>query len=262
MSDQRFFDLAMQAVAQQASEAERAELEALLARQPELRAEFARLQGEVRLTKDVLPLVDATRASVSEFPAYARERLQTTVRQTLGRPQSPPLPASDEARRMMWEVQYAAPDEAPEPVASDQVHRIMWRWRWLLGLAAATAVIALIAIPLLRQAPGPVIQVAMLDTAGASRGSEAKELALLQQTWNQAVVDSFSSTENARAWETNWPGDGRGAVVKVLYDRAAGELRVLGRWKGKSFAKTFLVEQDFAAALDQAKVFVQEQTRR
>ena len=126
---------------------------------------------------------------------------------------------------------------------------MMWRWRWLLGLATAAAVIALVAIPLLRQAPAPVIQVAMLDTAGASRGAEAKELALLQQTWNKAVVDSFSSTENARAWETNWPGDGRGAVVKVLYDRPAGELRVLGRWKGKSFARTFVVEQDFAAAL-------------
>ena len=71
----------------------------------------------------------------------------------------------------------------------------------------------------------------MLDTAGASRGSDAKELALLQQTWNKAPVDSFSSAENARAWETNSPGDARRAVVKVLYDRPAGELRVLGRWK-------------------------------
>ena len=102
----------------------------------------------------------------------------------------------------------------------------------------------------------------MLDTAGASRGSEAKEQALLQQTWNKAVVDSFVSTESAQAWETNWPGDGRGAVVKVLYDRAAGELRVLGRWKGTSFARTFVVEQDFAATLDQAKAFIQQQTSR
>lgn len=102
----------------------------------------------------------------------------------------------------------------------------------------------------------------MLDTAGASRGSEAKEQALLQQTWNKAVVDSFVSTESAQAWETNWPGDGRGAVVKVLYDRAAGELRVLGRWKGTSFARTFIVEQDFAATLDQAKAFIQQQTSR
>jgi hypothetical protein len=102
----------------------------------------------------------------------------------------------------------------------------------------------------------------MLDTAGASRGSEAKELAALQQTWNKAVVDSLSSAENARAWETNWPGDGRRAVVKILYDRPAGELRVLGRRKGKPFAKTFVVEKDFAAALSLARAFIREQTSR
>jgi hypothetical protein len=102
----------------------------------------------------------------------------------------------------------------------------------------------------------------MLDTAGASRGSDAKELALMQQVWNKSLVDSISSAENARAWETNWPRDGRRAVVKVLYDRPAGELRVLGRWKGKPFAKTFVVEQDFASALCLARDFIREQTSR
>ena len=238
MSDQRFFDLAMKAIARQATDAERAELDALLAREPELRDEFARLQGDARLAKDVLPLVDATRAAVGEFPAWARERLQTKARQTLGRRELPSASAGDKERRMMW------------------------RWRWLLGLAAAAAVVTLVMLPLVREAPAPVMQVAMLDTAGASRGSDAKELALLQQTWNKAVVDSFSSAENARAWETNWPGDGRSAVVKILYDRPAGELRVLGWWRGKPFAKTFVVEQDFAAALNQAKEFVREQANR
>ena len=135
-------------------------------------------------------------------------------------------------------------------------------WRWLLGLVAAAAVITLVAIPVLRQAPAPVIQVALLDTAGASRGAEAKDLALLQQAWSKAAVDSFSSGADARAWETNWPGQGRGGVVKVLYDRPAGELRVVGRRKGRPFAKTFGVEQDFGAALSHAKAFIQEQTGR
>ena len=136
----------------------------------------------------------------------------------------------------------------------------MWRWRWLLGLATATAAIVLAVV--LRQAPAPMIQVAMLDAAGASRGSDAKELALMEQAWNKTPVDSFSYAENARAWETNWPGDGRRGVVKILYDRPAGELRVLGRWKGKPFAKTFVVEQDFASALSLARDFIREQTSR
>ncbi len=238
MSDQRFFDLALKAIAQQASEAERADLDALLARQPDLRAEFARLQADVRLAKDALPLVEATRATSGELPAYARGRLQTKVRQTLGRPQPVASSASDEERPMLW------------------------RWRWLLGLATAAAVVTLVMLPILRQAPAPVVQVAMLDTAGASRGSEAKEMVLLQQTWKNAVVDSFSSRENARAWETNWPGDPSGRVVKVLCDRAAGELRVFCRWNGKTFSRTWLVEQDFETVLSQAKAFIQEQTKR
>ena len=236
MNDDQFFDLAMKVIAEQATEAERTELDALVARQPKLKAEFERLQADVRLAREVLPLVRATEATAPELPAYARGRLQTKVRQTLGHPQ-PSVPS-----------------------ASDKERRMMWRWRWLLGLATAAAAVALVMA--LWHAPAPVIQVAMLDTAGASRGSDAKELAALQQTWNKAVVDSFSSAENARAWETNWPGEGGKAVVKILYDRPAGELRVLGRWKGKPFAKTFVVEQDFAAALSLARDFIREQTSR
>jgi hypothetical protein len=236
MNDDQFFDLAMKVIAGHATEAERAELDGLVARQPELKAGFERVQADARLARGVLPLVSATEATAPEMPAYARGRLQTKVRQTLGRPQ-PSVPS-----------------------ASDEERRSMWRWRWLLGLATAAVAIALVVV--LWQAPAPMIQVAMLDTAGASRGSDAKELALMQQAWNKAPVDSFSSAENALAWETNWPGVGRRAVVKILYDRPAGELRVLGRRKGKPFAKTFLVEQDFAVALSQARDFIREQTSR
>ena len=153
MNDDHFFDLAMKVIARQATEAERAELDALVARQPELKAEFQRLQADVRLAREVLPLVSATEATAPELPAYARGRLQTKVRQTLGRPQ-PSVPS-----------------------ASDEERRSMWRWRWLLGLATAAAAVALVMV--IWHAPAPLIQVAMLDTAGVSRGSDAKELAAL-----------------------------------------------------------------------------------
>src|SRR5207253_1098340 len=86
INDQSFFELAMKVIARQATDAERADLHALLAQQPELRAEFARLEADAGVAKDVLPLITACTASTGEFPAYARERLQTAVRQTLGRP--------------------------------------------------------------------------------------------------------------------------------------------------------------------------------
>ena len=98
MSDQRFFDLAMKAIARQASEAERAELDALLAREPQRRAEFEGLQADTRLAREVLPLVDATDATAPELPGYVRERLQTKVRQTLGRPQQAGPPAGERER--------------------------------------------------------------------------------------------------------------------------------------------------------------------
>ena len=54
MNDEPFFDLAMKVIAGQCTDAERAELDALLAREPKLRAEFARLQADVRVAEDAL----------------------------------------------------------------------------------------------------------------------------------------------------------------------------------------------------------------
>ena len=111
MNDERFFNLAMKAIARQDTEAERAELDALMARAPELKQEFERLQADVRTAKDTLPLVEAAQATTGELPAYARGRLQTKVRETLGRPA-----AGKETSR-----------------------RLAWGWRWVLGLAATAA---------------------------------------------------------------------------------------------------------------------------
>ena len=72
MNDERFFDLAMKVIARQATDAERTELDARLARDPDLRAEFERLQADARTARDALPLVDATQATAGELPAYAR----------------------------------------------------------------------------------------------------------------------------------------------------------------------------------------------
>ena len=117
MNDERFFDLAMKVLARQASDAERAELDARLATEPALRAEFERLQADARVAKEALPLVAAAQAATGELPAYARGRLQTKVRQALGR---------------------------PDTAAREPDRRLAWGWRWLLGLAAATAVIVLL----------------------------------------------------------------------------------------------------------------------
>jgi hypothetical protein len=173
-------------------------------------------------------------ATAGELPAYARGRLQTKVRQTLGRP--------------------AAEKEPNRSFA--------WGLRWWLGLAAATAVVVLIVLPSLRTPSGPVIQVAMLDLGGATRGGDTtNEVAMLNQSWQNAKVDSFASADELRAWETNWPAIKQPAI-KIIYDRAAGEVRVLGRWEGKNLEKTFIIDQSLATTLKQVREFVEAQSKR
>lgn len=234
MNDQHFFDLAMKVIARQADEEERADLDAMLAGKPELRAEFTRLEADARVAKDVLPLVAACTSSTSRFPAYARERLQTTVRQKLGRPKRPEK-KSDRS--------------------------LAWGWRWVVGLAGATAVVVIVALSIFHAPNAPEFQLAMLDTVGGTRGTDMNELATLQGTWKESPVQHFSSASELEAWEKNWPnGDGRPAA-KIIYDPAAGEVRVSGRSRGKFFQRTFSVERDLATTLQQARVFIREQTK-
>ena len=232
MNDEQFFDLAMKVIAGQGTDAERAELDALLAREPKLRAEFERLQADVRTAKDALPLVEATSATTGELPNYARGRLLTKVRQTLGRP---------------------ATEKEPD-------RRLAWGWRWFLGVATATAVVLLVVLPIFRTPGEPVIQLAMLDLTGGTRGSDTNEVQLLRQSWNVATVQSFAEFQLLRAWETNWPA-GKQPAFKIVYDRAAAELRVLGKRGGSLFSKTFPIENELATTLKHAQEFVREQSR-
>jgi hypothetical protein len=229
MNDQEFFDLAVRVVARRASAAEREQLDGMLASQPELKARFEEIQAGARLAKKVLPLVEAVQSSSGEFPAYARERLLAEVRQTLGTPQ----PAR--ARRG-------------------------WNWRWALGVAAGAVAVVLLLVPIVRTPVEPVIQVAMLDTAGPVRGEDT-ELDALRAQWKHSEVQTFSKASQLEAWRTNWPS-GTMVAAKVIYDRAAGEVRVILRGPGKSAERTFQAGQDLAATLRQATDFIRQQTRK
>lgn len=225
MNDQRFFDLAVKTIARQSTEAERAELEAMVTREPALKAEWEKLQADARLAKEVLPLAAAAESTSGEFPAYARERLQTKVKQTLGGSKS---------------------------------RSAGLRWGWLLGLSGAAAAVVLLVV-FASHPPAPVIEVALLDTAGAVRGSETNETAVFKQRWANATVQVFDKSADLDAWQTNRISDGK-PVAKVLYDRAAGEVRVVVFGVGKTFSKTFAVERDLTTALQEADRFIREQT--
>lgn len=235
MNDDRFLDLAMKVVAQQATAAEQAELDGLLASRPELRTELEQLRGAARLAKEALPLVSATEAMAGELPGYARGRLQTKVRDTYG------------AARTAEKV------ETREAFGS---------WRWLFGLATATAVLALIVVPSLLPKPRVSVQVAMLDLTGTTRGVDTNEVTLLRQTWQDAPFESFSQPTKLEDWEKSWPQDAKGTVAKIIYDRSAGEVRVIGRHKEQPFQKAFVVEKDLPGTLKAAAEFVREQIQK
>ena len=114
-------------------------------------------------------------------------------------------------------------------------------------------------ITVFRTSTEPVIQLAMLDVGGATRGWETNEVVLLQQTWAKATMDSFSKPELLRAWETNWPNHAN--AVKIIYDPAAAEVRLLGRFKAEKFSKTFSVETSLADTLKEAEAYLAERTK-
>ena len=234
LNDQQFFDLAMKVLANQATDAERAELDSAVVRDSDLKAELERLREESQILKEALPLVNATQTEAGELPGYARTRLQAKVRQTLGR--------TSEA---------------------DQVEGrgVIWGWRaWLLGFAAATALIAILVVPTFLKSPAPIVQVAMLDLVGTTRGTNAPGVEPLRQTWKESPVESFSSASALEQWEKTWPENAKKPMVKVIYDRSAGEVRVIGRSGEKRFQRSFPVEPDLQTALRQATSFIAEQT--
>jgi hypothetical protein len=235
MNDQRFFELAMKTIARQASDAERAELDALLAGNPALGAEFERMRLEAALAKEALPLVEASAATGGKLPEYARGRLQTKVRESLGRP-------AGKTRQ---------PDRS-----------LAWGWRWWLGLAAtATAVIVGLSVFFAPSRPG-VVQLAVLDLAGTSRGAGDADETLLRMTWRGAEVNHFESAELLAGWLKAWPTNLNATAVKVIYDRSAGEVRVSGQRAGRKFAKDFPVNGTLQEALQGASAYVQEEAGR
>jgi hypothetical protein len=150
----------------------------------------------------------------------------------------------------------------PKSAAKEPDGNLAWGWRWVLGLAAATAVVVIVALSIFHAPNAPSIQLAMLDTVGGTRGTDTNERATLQGTWKESPVQHFSGASELEAWEKNWPNGDERPAAKIIYDPAAGEVRVSGRSRGKFFQKTFPIEKDLATTLQQVREFVREQTKR
>jgi hypothetical protein len=101
----------------------------------------------------------------------------------------------------------------------------------------------------------------MLDRAGAVRSPDANNLELLKQQWKASDVQRFDNASQLSAWQATWP-EGAQFAAKVVYDRAAGEIRVALRVAGNAQQRTFVVDRDLASALIEANNFIREEARK
>jgi hypothetical protein len=228
MMNERLTELALKTIAGQATNAERDELDLALNRDHSLREEFEQLRASASVAREVLPVAAALEAAEGEFPAYARERLQTKVRQTFGCP---------------------AVSKTKPP----------WAWKLFLVLAPVTA--AVVIFLAVGSAPKPIVQVAMLDTVGQVRGQAPRDMSLIEGQWEGAKVQVFSNAQELASWEKKWPGT-KAPVAKVIFDPAAAEVRALVRSGDNETQKIIPVEGDLRTALREAETFIAEQTKR
>ncbi len=233
LDEERLIELAMKTVARQINPAEQSELEALFVREPEARRLFEQRLTETRALAEAASLLNATENRTGELPGYARERLRTKVRQTYGsaKPETQPT--------------------APK----------LWPWRLVLGWSSGFAAVALAFLFLWPQ-PAPVIHVALLDAAGATRGAASEDRTSLEQVWPDRPVSEFRKAEELTAWKIQETTKAQRSSALVIYDKAAGEVQVIGSHRGQVFAKTFTVEADLKATLDAVRRYLDEQMKR
>lgn len=262
MNDQHFTDLALKAIVGRASAEERAELAQLLAAHPELEKELEELRADADLAKKVLPLLGEEKVQAGELPGYARVRLQGVVKRSQGNPANAQTNSRPELIRpkRWWHTFVPVGAVAPQS--------------WL-GVVAVTAVVLIVVFFTFPQLTGkngsqvaakPVIQLAMLDSVGQTRGAEEKAteqlLATLKKGLQQTNLASFTEAKDLKQWSSEWPSDKNATVIKVCYDRDLGSIRVLAQSNGKQLIeRKFPVtkEQDLTAVLkDQVVPFIQQ----
>ncbi len=83
------------------------------------------------------------------------------------------------------------------------------------------------------KAPEPVIQLAMLDIVGETRGAGNETVKSFKDAWPQAAYENYSEMDPAREWREQWDDDSKTPQVKILYDVTEAEITylVLGRTK-------------------------------
>ena len=214
-------------------------------------AEKSKLEQEL---KKAAPVINRLGDGPSVLPDHIKARLNAALDKKfpLTAQQAAEEPAPAPAHRTAFEQQKAEPS---------------WLevWRWWIGLATATAAVALIVV-LNRPGPDPklppVIQVAMLDSVGTVRGTGVQPIELLQQQWQGAKPQEFADAAKLKQWQEGWPVDSKQPAVKITYNRDTQEIRVIARIKSRSPEERVFPlkdEKELPEVLRKVEAFIREQ---
>lgn len=207
-------------------------------------AEKSKLEQEL---KEAAPVLNRLGDGPSVLPDHIKARLNAALDKKF------PLTAQQASQEPAAARRTAVEREKTEPSWLEV-------WRWWIGLATATAAVALIVV-LNRPGPNlpPVIQVAMLDSVGTVRGTGVQPMELLQQQWKEAKPVEFDEAGKLKQWQEGWPVDSKQPALKVLYNRDTQEVRVtLKKRQSAPIERTFRVqdEANLKLILDEVRAFV------
>ena len=213
-----------------------ARIEQILEQDPALLAEYEAWQAELPTLKELAGLAGATSLNAPAMPDSIREELLEHLQEKfdhtkpeLTRPQSP---------------------DAIQRVAGLGTREVTWRWA--LIPAFGLAVLFLISLNKINQEPipasppkiaqpqagPPMIQIALLDVVGQTRGTNDPIRVQLQNAWPETELIDFDQTSKMKAWRDDWPTS-TASVIKIIYNVSSGELILTSQIKGENKKETF-----------------------
>ncbi len=242
-------ELVMSKASGMASEEELHRIDAILEMEPQLWEDYNQWHRDMPALRGVMCLAAATAEDRHRLPDHIREELRARMRAALRKPQP-------NYGRIMELV-----NEPPNPRPS---------WRWAVAPAVGLAAIVVISLVLFNNRPdkdtpaqqpngvanhipvnspqpalpaAPVIQVALLDSAGLIRGTEPPVLKQLQAAWPKAEVQQFTQRVKSIEWLAQWP-TATDPVCKIYYNHGSGELRLVARIEGQQRDATYSLPEN------------------
>jgi hypothetical protein len=238
-SDIRFLELATRTLAGTSTSDEVDELRALIANNPARDAEFQQLKNDTPVIREALALCLAAQAPAVNPPPEILLRLRSATTEALA-----------STRPRWW----------------SRIPRSVWLVAAAIGLAMVTY--------FWLSDKHVELQIVRFDRHGSIVGLGTTKSLLISETMLHSMfpdtkVGTVGTPEELEDWNMNWPRSDRHPVAKLILEPASrlslssGQVRVIGRWQGRTFQRTFPVLDDsqWRSVLERARRFVAEETR-